>query len=146
MARSSTALLALCFCAAAAVAAAAVAPAPNCAATAAGVPGGWQTTESVPDEVYSAMLVSLVENNSTIVWVPCDDPAVTLEQACSQVVAGSNYQVVAQLVCPAPSNSSIQVEAVVYVPLPVNNEEPEVTSLQVLNVDGSPVSPPEVVV
>lgn len=40
-----------------------------------------------------------------------DDPAVTLEQACSQVVAGQNYQVVATLVCPAPTTSSLQVGA-----------------------------------
>lgn len=146
MARPSTALLALCLCAAVAAATAAVAPASNCATTAADVTGGWEVAQSVPDEVYNSIFLSLVETNATIRWITCDDPAVTLEQACSQVVAGQNYQVVAMLVCPAPTTSSLQVEAVVYVPLPMSNEEPEVTSLQVLNVEGTPVSPPEVVV
>jgi hypothetical protein len=105
-----------------------------------------QAAETVPDNAVTAVLTSLNDNNSTIVWMPCSDPAVTLEQACSQVVAGENYQFVASFACPAPSNSTLQVEAIVYVPLPSSNELPEVTSLQVLNVDGSIVSPPEVVV
>lgn len=32
-----------------------------------------------------------------------------LEQACSQVVAGQNYEIVATLTCPAPVSSSVQV-------------------------------------
>lgn len=46
-----------------------------------------------------------------------------------QVVAGANYQVVADLTCNDIA-SSVGVEAIVYVPLPVYNEDPQVTEVR----------------
>ncbi|PSC73711.1 Calcium binding isoform A [Micractinium conductrix] len=138
MARST--LLALCLCCALAFAAAQpeVAPASNCGGTT-GL-GGWKPTAEVPPPVYEAVVLQLTETSSNSTWQPCDDPAPTLIAACSQVVAGMNYQIVASFDCPDIS-SNVEVEAEVYVPLAYTNAEPEVTDLQINSVDGKP-SPP----
>lgn len=43
-----------------------------------------------------------------------------------QVVAGSNYEVIAELSCPEVK-SSVEIYAQVFIPLPSSNEEPEVS-------------------
>jgi hypothetical protein len=181
MARSSSSstLLALCHFAAVALAAAAprgpkVPPASNCKDSEPGMPSGWAPVHMVPDDVYGAIQLALVEGGNSTWAQPCDDPVPTLLAACSQVgacmrirscrrrcsscprwlhqalpcaplhmpahpprawhslrppflqvVAGSNYQVVAHLSCP-DVDSTVAVHAEVYVPLPFRNEEPEV--------------------
>ncbi|KAL4437260.1 hypothetical protein ABPG75_004399 [Micractinium tetrahymenae] len=139
------AVLALCLLAVAACATARplsapnkVAPASNCAKpNPLGITGGWEAAKRVPRDVYTAITHAVVESgNST--WVPCDDPTPTLVAACSQVVAGTNYQVVADLTCNDIA-SSVGVEAEVYVPLAGLNCEPKVTQLTILSVDGKPV-------
>ncbi|KAL4439438.1 hypothetical protein ABPG77_008767 [Micractinium sp. CCAP 211/92] len=115
-----------------------IAPASNCAEPiSSGIAGGWSPVRRVPRPVFTAIANAVVESgNST--WVPCDDPTPTLIAACSQVVAGTNYQLVADLTC-TDISSSVSVEAEVYVPLPGPNSEPEVTELTILSVDGKPV-------
>lgn len=93
MARSTPLLLALCLALAAAAASAApIPPASRCGQVAAGMMGAWAetSTENVPAEAVAAIEIALIEtanNELNSTWVPCDEPAVDIREACSQVSA-----------------------------------------------------------
>lgn len=61
----------------------------------------------------------------------CDDGAVTLTQACSQVVAGTKYKLTMDVTCPG-ANNAISVVAALFVPLPFTNQSEEIDSLVIM--------------
>jgi len=135
MSRALILALCLCLAGAAAVRAAAVEDAdPFCPG--AGMPGGYFMIGSevdLPEDVSDFLagkvaetVMDLVANGTS--WVSCDPGDMSYsEQACSQVVAGTNYQMRINVTCPSANgtDNTLGLEAHVYWPLPGSNEEPE---------------------
>ena len=124
-------LLALCLCAAVASAATApalVAPASKCNPATPGITaGGWSRSAAPPKAVFTAIQKELQAKGTKL----CAAPVIKLAGACTQVVAGRNYQVVARVTC-AATQLDIRVQAIVFAPL--RNAAMKVSSLVVTPV------------
>lgn len=122
MQRSNLLLLALCLCTA--LASAHVPPASKCKNSKT-MAGGWSEAKSVPKPVYTALQKALRGTLS------CKKPAVKLLGACSQVVAGTNFEVNAQFTCKG-NDTAVRVSALVWVRLA--GKQPKVTTLTISGV------------
>lgn len=113
---------------------AAVPPAPACKSMGGGpmLGGGWSQVASEadvqPGVTYPFVLARLRQAHPA--WLTCQTPNIALLNACSQIVAGQNVQVVLRLTCPPrPWRNYAQVAkvlAAVYIPLPQSNQAPRV--------------------
>ena len=89
------------------------------------VMGGWSPVrrdDSVEQTMQLAADEWLGAGNTTEFGIDgCDDPLLKYLDACSQVVAGTNYRVLFSLQCPG-SNATVALKVQAYLPLPQTNE------------------------
>lgn len=108
--RRALLLLAACL-ALAALAAADYPPATKCKKTQGELSGGWATTSDIPKEVKAA-IAKAVDKKLSKKFCP-KTPSIKILTACSQVVAGFNYEVVVKMQCSKPKKC-FKVSAIVW--------------------------------
>ncbi|KAL6777754.1 hypothetical protein ACKKBG_A15520 [Auxenochlorella protothecoides x Auxenochlorella symbiontica] len=95
-----------------------------CSDKSAPVAGGFSPAslnEPATLEVFEAIADEFILTHNTT--VTCDDFVIEPLKACSQVVAGTNYEVIMHIICPV-SDTTITVYGSAHLPLPVKGGRP----------------------
>jgi hypothetical protein len=84
-------------------------------------PCGPPDAPQVTEEFFSAY------NNTAL--APCDDFVIGYIDGCSQVVAGTNWQLLFEVTCPDQPGAKVNLKAYVFEPLPSSKQPIEITKV-----------------